>query len=447
MKNISSSEIIEIINHSYDEIFIYDDKYNIVYVNSAVERHYGFKSEEMIGKTYFDFFKEESWDISILPTIYEQKKPISIKQTTNLNIELLTIAIPIFDESNNIKYVIMNVRDNPNDIKLLNPHYISDSRNRDFPKPIFQSKLMKDLLLLIERIAQIDASCIFTGETGTGKTFFANYMHKASPRKDKAFISINCANLSNDLFESELFGYKKGAFTGASSRGKEGLILAANQGTLFLDEIAELSLQSQAKILTVLQEKRFLPVGSTEYVDVDVRIIVATNRDLKEMVRLGTFREDLYYRLNLIDIYIPPLRERREEIPLFIKQFSKETFDQYGIYPNFAEETIEILTNASWKGNIRELKHTIERLALTIDKGIIQAKDLPNDFFGIHHKDPSLISLKQGNLDDQINELTEKIVKEGYKKHNTSRKLAQYLEISQTRANNLIRRYVKEEDL
>ena len=298
--------------------------------------------------------------------------------------------------------------------------------------------------MLIERIAQTDATCVFKGESGTGKTLFANYMHKISPREDKPFISINCASIPDKLFESELFGYEKGAFTGASAGGKEGLFLAADGGSLFLDEVSELSPKSQAKLLTVLQEDRFMPIGSTKPIEVDVRIIAASNRDLQEMVHLGTFREDLYYRLNLIDIYIPPLRKRREDIPLFIELFGKEIRDKYSINLNLSDETIEILTNYDWYGNVRELKHSLERLALTINKDIITPQDIPNKFFDIKHNNSSTEYLEQGSFDEQIDTFTEMIIKKAYKEHNTSRKLADYLDISQTRANNLIRKYISE---
>lgn len=272
----------------------------------------------------------------------------------------------------------------------------------------------------------------------------ANYMHKVSPRKNKPFISINCANISDNLFESELFGYEKGAFTGANTDGKKGLFSAADKGTLFLDEVSELSLLSQAKLLDVLQDDKFLPIGSTEYKNIDVRIIVATNRNLEKMVKLGNFREDLYYRLNLIDIYVPPLRERKKDIRPLIKQFSEDAYKKYNIRPNFSEDTMKILINNTWKGNIRELKYTIERLTLIVDKDIITPKDLPNDFFGIQHTDSHIPTLNSGSLDEQLEFFTSSIIKKAYKTHNTSRSLAKHLEISQTRANNLIRKYIKE---
>lgn len=447
MNIMPSSELLEIIFNSYDELFIYDNNYNIVYANSAVERHYGYKPEEMIGKTYFDFFQGNSWDVSILPYVYENKKPIAINQTTRLNVELLTIAVPIFDDEDNIEYVIMNVRDKASDIELYNPSYNFNKDTNMPPSPVFESAIMADLLALMERVAQTNATVILTGETGTGKTLFANHIHKASPRRDKPFIGVNCANISNELFESELFGYSKGAFTGASTKGKDGLFLASDKGTLFLDEISELSLSCQAKLLTVLQESRFIPVGSTKYIDIDVRIIAATNKNLGEMVKLNTFREDLYYRLNLIEIYIPPLRNRKEDIPLLIEHFSKETYRKYKIQPKFSEETIGILLNNSWKGNVRELQYTIERLALTTNKDIIEPKDLPSFFFEIQDDNFLTIHISDASLDSQVDQLKRALTIEAYKKHNTSRKLAEYLQISQSVANNLIRKYIKEENI
>ena len=275
-------EFTDILDNMYDEILIYDNKYNIVYINKACQRHYDCQPEDMIGKSFFDYINKDknSWDCSILPIIYQEKKPYAIKQKTASNSELFTVAIPIFDEKNNLKYVVMNVRDNVKDIPLFNPDYTyQDSVLKKVVKPATNNLEMQEVLKMAERISKINATCIITGESGTGKTMLAKYIHSIGSRQDGPFVSLNCASIPANLVESELFGYEKGAFTGANLKGKKGLFEIANKGTLLLDEISELPLSAQAKLLHVLQEQKFLPIGGSKEIKVDVRILVATNKN------------------------------------------------------------------------------------------------------------------------------------------------------------------------
>lgn len=435
-----------IVDNMYDEVLIYDGNYNIVYINQASKRHYCCPPESMIGKSFFDLVNADWWEPSILPIVYKEKKALAIKQKTRTNSELLTIAVPLFDENNEIKYVVMNVRDVVNEIDLYNPQYISSSHNIDVHLiPIAESAEMKKVLEMVKRISNIDATCILTGESGTGKSMIAKYMHSISLRKDKPFIGINCASIPNELFESELFGYSKGAFTGASNTGKKGLLESADSGTLFLDEISELSLATQAKLLHVLQEKEFFPIGSNSPVKVDVRIIAATNRNLKNMVDIGTFREDLFYRINVIDIYIPPLRKRRNDIPHLINNFLNHFCKKYGVTRQLTQGAITLLTNYDWKGNVRELQHLIERLVVTVDSLVIDVTQLPNDIFGITDYENSPVDDSNSSFEKKLEQYESYLVNEAYQKCGSSRKMAQHLAISQTKANNLIRKYVVKE--
>lgn len=433
-----------IIDNMYDEILIYDGNYNIVYINQAAKRHYCCSPESMIGKSFFDFVNADWWEPSILPIVYKEKKALAIKQKTYTNSELLTIAVPLFDENNEIKYVVMNVRDVVNDIDLYNPHYISSSYKVDNRLvPIAESEEMKKVLELVNRISKVDATCILTGESGTGKSMIAKYMHSISPRKDNPFINVNCASIPDELFESELFGYTKGSFTGANPNGKKGLLEVADTGTIFLDEISELSLATQAKLLNALQDKEFFPIGSNKPVQVDVRIIAATNKNLKNMVDIGTFREDLFYRINVIDIYIPPLRKRRQDIPHLINNFLAFFCNKYGVTRQLTQSAIDVLTNYEWKGNVRELRHLIERLVVTVDSIIIDVTQLPNNIFGIIDYISSPISDTDSTFEEKLERYESYLVQDAYQKCGSSRKLAEYLSISQTKANNLIRKYIK----
>lgn len=443
INGIGYDTFFSIIDNMYDELVVYDGNYNIVFVNQACQRHYCCTPDQMIGKTFFDFVNEEWWTPSILPIVYEKKKAMAIKQKTYTNSELLTIAVPLFDDCNEIKFVVMNVRDVVNEIDLYNPQYISHSLNvEDSLIPIAESEPMKYVIELVERLSQVETTCIITGESGTGKTMMAKYMHAIGPRQDKPFVSLNCASLPSELIESELFGYSKGAFTGASSHGKKGLLETADKGTIFLDEISELSPIAQAKLLTVLQEKEFIPVGSNKPVKVDVKIITATNKNLKNMVRLGTFREDLYYRINVVDIYIPPLRKRKAEIPLMIDSFLNFFNAKYGISRQLSKEAIQVLVDYDWKGNVRELRHMVERLVVTIDSLVIDVSQLPKNIFGIVDSGDMEFDHNNTPYTKKMEKYESHIIRDAYNLCGSSRKLAEYLSISQTKANNLIRKYV-----
>ncbi|MGF7184116.1 transcriptional regulator with PAS, ATPase and Fis domain [Desulfitispora alkaliphila] len=444
---LDSEEFVTIINNMYDEVLIYDNNYNIVYINQASSRHYSSSPEEMMGKSFFDFVDNNWWEPSILPIIYKEKRPIAIKQSTYTGIELFTIAVPIFDENKQIKYVVMNVRDNVNEIDLYNPNYVFIDQDINSKLiPIAKSEAMIRVMKLVNKIGQIDTTCILTGESGTGKSMIANYMHSIGPRKNYPFINLNCASIPGELFESELFGYAKGAFTGAHTSGKKGLLETANNGTILLDEISELTMAAQAKLLLVLQDKEFIPVGSNKPIKVNVKIIAATNKNLKNMVQMGAFREDLYYRLNVIDIYIPPLRKRKEDIPYLVESFLEEFCKRYKVKRKLTKNVLAVLTENDWKGNVRELRHMIERLVVTVDHKFIEVSDLPKNMFGIFDTEATMCNVTEGSFDERISKYEALIIQDAYEKHKTSRKVADYLSISQTKANNLIRKYVKNSD-
>jgi len=244
---------------------------------------------------------------------------------------------------------------------------------------VAQSKIMQDIIALIERVAHSNASVLITGESGTGKEVAAVAIHQNSPRHNKPFIPVNCAALPEQLLESELFGHERGAFTGASAR-KLGRFELADKGTIFLDEIAEMSLNMQAKLLRVLQEKSFERVGGTETLSVDVRVIAATNRELGEAIKKGTFREDLFYRLNVIHIHLPPLRERKDDIPLLAKHFLQKHGHVYQV-EKISSEAMDLLCGYHWPGNVRELQNVIERSAIICRGNKIEPEHLPRELY------------------------------------------------------------------
>jgi transcriptional regulator with PAS, ATPase and Fis domain len=251
-------------------------------------------------------------------------------------------------------------------------------RNEEFKEILGKSKKIKSSIKKGKQVAQTKASILISGESGTGKELFAKAIHNHSNREG-LFIPVNCSAIPEKLFESEFFGYKKGAFTGASNKGKKGYFELAHNGTLFLDEIGEMPLSLQAKLLRVLQEEKIRPVGGEGSIDVNVRIISATNRDLKEMTKKGTFREDLYFRLNVINIKIPPLRERVEDIELLIHHFSQESCRKNDkCIKKIDESLIEALINYNWPGNVRELKNVVEQMIVLNQDDILTKEAIPS---------------------------------------------------------------------
>ncbi|HIT72556.1 MAG TPA: sigma 54-interacting transcriptional regulator [Candidatus Fimicola cottocaccae] len=434
-----------IIDNLHDEIMVYDDNYKLVYLNNASKRHYGIEPKEMIGKD-FNSLNETYWGNSTLPEVYKTKKTVAKRQITNMGKDIITIAVPIFDEKGNVKYVAQNV----NDIYYINEINQAEQSSVEVLNKVEKSsenffgenEKMKDVYSMVCKIKDIDAPCLILGETGTGKSHIAKIMHNVSQRKNKPFVVINCACMSPNLIESELFGYKKGAFTGANSSGKKGLVEIADGGTLFLDEISEMPYDLQAKLLLFIQEKEFIPIGGEEKKRVDVKIITATNRSLKNMVENGRFREDLYFRLNTFEIDIPPLRERLDEIEPLAEYYLKKFNDRYNKKHTIQNDVYGVFKNYSWPGNIREFSHIIEKAVVLSSGDTITVKDIPKSLFNINVELNENTNYVEKPLDLIIEEVERKAVMEAYKKHKTSVNVAKALCISQPKAYRLLQKYV-----
>ncbi len=284
------------------------------------------------------------------------------------------------------------------------------------------SESIKKIRELILKVAPTDTTVLIQGESGVGKEVVAKLIHLHSKRVKEAFVEINCAAIPETLIESELFGYEKGAFTSAQS-SKKGKIEMAHKGTLFLDEIGDLNLSAQAKILRVLQEKKFERLGSTKSIEVDVRIIAATNKDLIKEIKNGNFREDLYFRINVFPIYIPPLRERKEDIPILVEEFLEEFSYKVGVEKKIIKkDALEALLNYSWPGNVRELRNFIERIVIMTSSQEIGYEDLPSDFKTIIEKNTSFFE----NNEPWFREKTFKSAKILFEKEFIKRKLIEY---------------------
>ena len=266
-------------------------------------------------------------------------------------------------------------------LKVENRQLRKEIRRRgqvDARRPVGAAPRFVEVLALAETVAATGSTVLISGESGTGKELVARYIHELSDRSERAFLSINCGALPDSLLDSELFGHVKGSFTGAV-RDKDGLLVAAAGGTFFLDEIGEMSPSTQVKLLRAVQEREVIPVGATKAVSVDVRIIAATNRDLEEEISRGAFRSDLYYRLNVIQLHLPPLRERREDVPVLANYFLHKLATARGVarVPVLAPETLEVLTRYDWPGNVRELENALERAAVLATGDTIGPQALP----------------------------------------------------------------------
>ena len=301
---------------------------------------------------------------------------------------------------------------------------------------ILSDRRMQGTLETIRRISGFDSTVLITGESGTGKTLLARYIHASSHRAAAPFVTINCASIPENLIESELFGYVSGAFTGAGQRGKIGLVETANGGTLFLDEIGTLPLNLQGKFLQLVQEKIYLPVGGVKAKTADVRIISATNLDLGRQVEKGVFREDLYYRLRVIEFHLPPLRERRDAIDPLIDHFLSHYNQRYHLDKSISPRARELLRHHTWSGNIRELQYVIERVMVTSAGPCIQAEDLP-PLRGAEPEEPE----EPLTFDQSVEAFERELLRRAYQKHGSSYKVAEALGISQTKASRLLRKY------
>src|SRR5882762_1460555 len=267
----------------------------------------------------------------------------------------------------------------PNEVAATVRRLIDRRRLQQRTGILGESAPIQEVLVKIEQMAPVTSTVLIEGESGTGKELVARAIHDLSPRHGKAFIAVNCAALPETLLESELFGHEKGAFTGAAER-RLGRFELANGGTIFLDEVGEMALPTQVKLLRVLEDRSFFRVGGTQPIKVDVRVIAASNRSLKEAVALGTFRDDLFYRLNVLSVYLPPLRERRSDIPLLVRTFIAEFAKQHDRnFRGIASDALQILVDADWPGNVRQLKNLIESMVVLAPEGEIRARDIPPD--------------------------------------------------------------------
>lgn len=438
----------EIIEYSSDSIYVADGEGKTILVNRAFQYQVGVPPEEMIGRKTSDLEKEGVYYPSATSIVLKEKREITVRQKTESSANLIVTAVPIFDEEGKIYRVVCNSRD-IEELKSLveylsGPETIADMTIMPNKKTslVFQNKKMQQIVIAAQEVASTSSTVLITGESGVGKEVVARFIHQCSGRSNEKFIHINCGAIPEMLLESELFGYEAGAFTGASKGGKKGLIEAAGKGTLFLDEIAEMPINMQVKLLTVIQNKQVTRIGGTKPTAIDVRFIAATNKALQKLVECGQFRSDLYYRLNVIPIHIPPLRERKEDIPSLIEILLEQMSLKFQRRIKLSPEVVQLFMSYEWPGNIREMENVLERIVVTSKTSVVIEKDLP--FFTYNPDTRKAITVnKVISWEQAMAELEEQLFIEAYKTGNSSRKIAKILGISQSTANRKLKKYVK----
>lgn len=371
-----------------DPMFIADAKGNVLLSNSTTALVLDMSLDQFLRANVRDLVRKGFYNVSYVMQAIEKKAVAGGLVKTRINVHLTSTSTPVLDERGNVKLVVTSAR--PRDLiekfgcederELYNQRkreieYLR-SRVMESDAVIAESRPMREVLLIAHAVAQTDSTVVLYGDSGTGKEVLAKYIHRHSKRSNEAFIAVNCATFPEHLVESELFGYEKGAFTGASAEGKVGLFEAADRGTLFLDEIAELPLLLQSKLLRVLETGEVRRLGSHVDRKIDFRLIAATHKDLRKMTEEKLFRNDLFYRLNVIPITIPPLRERPEDIVILAMKFLEDYNKKYGLEARLDAEDLELFQRYNWPGNVRELRNEVERRVIS------SLQNYPNDYLG-----------------------------------------------------------------
>lgn len=376
-------ELEAVLAHSHDHVVIADEHGRILKASESCAGVYGLPLRDFINASTYDLQRDGILSPSITVRVLEQRRACHLMQATRTGRSVMASAYPVWDGDKLVR--VVSLSKDMTDLRTLQREYELLHRQlaaRETAPPTALDATadiptcnprMQEIVSLLERIAPTDASVVLLGETGVGKTRIAGLIHRRSQRADGPLVEANCGAIPETLFESEMFGYVAGAFSGAARNGKPGLAERAHGGTLFLDEVAELSPAMQTKLLRILQDRRVTRLGSTESRVADFRLVAATNRDLEAMVTDGRFRLDLYHRINVVPITIPALRERAEDIPLFIQRMLAALNDRYGKHKSLAPDAWSTLLAQRWEGNLRELENGLERLYVLSDEITIHA--------------------------------------------------------------------------
>ena len=440
---ILTGQLEALIESSYDGIFVTDSDGVGIRANAAYDRITGMNSSEFIGRKMLELEKEGYISESVTLKVLKSKKTETITQRSRNGREVLVTGNPIFNDKGEVIMVLTNLRD-MTDLNRINGELEQSKEMTSEYKRRLQelqrasmtdnfvavSGAMRDVYQKVIRISSTDTPVFMHGETGVGKELIAEEIHQLSERsKTGVLVKINCAAIPDTLIESELFGYKDGAFTGAKKSGKPGLLEIADNGTLFLDEINSMPLVLQAKLLRFLQNFEIRRLGSTSSKFVNVRLICASNQDMNKLILNKEFRSDLFYRLNVIPIHIPPLRERREAIPYLIQLFLKRFNQKHLSKKTLGKSCREAMERYSWPGNIRELANMIERMVILSPSDCIMDEDIPNEIRNNNtintERDISVLPLRE-----QLQLIEERIISEAVEKYGNARRAAMHLKVN-----------------
>lgn len=379
-------ELDMLLEHSRDHVVIADGTGRVLRVSASCASVYGVAMSDLVGASVFDLEDEHVFSPSITVQVLRTRRECQLMQRTLTGRTVMAEAYPVWEGEQIVR--VISLSKDMTDIRMLQQEYellhrqlaaqeaARTAADIEIAGLTVRSAAMREVASLIKRVAPTDASVLLLGETGVGKTLIASMLHHLGTRRNGPIVEANCGAIPETLFESEMFGYVAGAFSGAARGGKPGLAERADGGTLFLDEIAELPLAVQAKLLRVMQDGQVTRLGSTEPRTIDFRLVSATNRDLEQRVAEGYFRPDLYHRLNVVPVTIPPLRERREDIPGFVKQILETLNARYSSDKALAPECWAYLMNRAWAGNVRELQNVIERLYVISEGSLIHLDSL-----------------------------------------------------------------------
>ncbi|GFM37374.1 sigma-54 interaction domain-containing protein [Desulfovibrio psychrotolerans] len=447
--NILAKHFESILDALPDGVFISDASGVALRVNRMYEQLTGLKQDYVQGKQVRTLVEEGVFDRVLNPEIVRTGRPATHVQQLQDGKRLVLSGFPVFNEAGDLRLVVTFVRDITM-ITRINEQmeeqrqlidqfhkqmaYLANEQNRALA-PVFESHAMRAVVDMLETVAPTDASILILGETGVGKDVFARLTHAKSARKDKIFLKVDCGGISETLTESEMFGYMPGAFTGASSKGKAGFFELAEGGTVFLDEIGELPLSMQTRLLRVLQDREIMRVGGTRPTKVDVRIIAATNKNLAECVEAGTFRRDLYYRLNVAEVTIPALRDRAEDIRPLVEHFLRHYSTKYHKSLAMMEVVHGILSGYQWPGNVRELQNMVHGLVITHKGPLISPRDLPSHIVEDNAREQSYADLILGGgrpLKSIVAEMERDLLRQAIEFHGSVQKVAEVFQVDRS---------------
>ena len=448
-----SVDFQQVVDSLLDGMYITDQDAVTRYVNPAYCKHMGIMPQEVLGRSVTEIAKEGAlFQKSVSEDVIKLGRNVTGTGITQdgrgRSVPTYVTGVPIFDEQGRVKNVAVSVFDTDalmyrvtefrktvhveQAVKILdrvNEHEVSVM--------VGEAPAIREIRRTIARAAPTDVTILITGESGVGKEVIADRIYYASDRQGKPFVKVNCTAIPANLLESELFGYEKGAFTGALNQGKAGLFELANSGTILLDEIGDLPYELQTKLLRVLQQKEVMRLGGTKPISLDVRVIAATNADLKKKMQEGSFREDLYYRLSTIPIYVPPLRERPEDILKLVKHYFFEYCTKHAPTITVPDETLAVFQSYSWPGNVRELQNVIEYMVICCEGNVLQPSVLA-DYLGM---DSQSIALHPASLKAALDDYERSLIARALEEHGGVRKAAHALGVDPSTISRKAKKY------